>query len=236
MRRPRDRGRRAATAVGLAVAALAAFVPHAGAATTLAPTGAKVVRSLAETRNQDVIRQEWDLSCGAAAIATLFTYQLRHPVTERQVALAMLRRTAPELVRSRLGFSLLDLKIYAATQGFAAAAFEDMSLDDLDALAPAVVPIRAHGFRHFVVYRGRREGRVLVADPAFGNRTLPEADFRTAWAGGIGFIVFDPSDPHPPNRMGAPPELMLAPGFQASRARVFDVSAPAAGASAGRGP
>jgi predicted double-glycine peptidase len=218
----------------LAVAALAASAPQSGTATTLAPADAKVVRSLAEARNQDVIRQEWDLSCGAAAIATLFTYQLLHPVTERQVAIAMLRRTTPALVRSRLGFSLLDLKIYAATQGFAAAAFEDMSLDDLDALAPAVVPIRAHGFRHFVVYRGRSEGRVLVADPAFGNRTLPEADFRSAWAGGIGFIVFDPANPHPPNRMGAPPELILAPGYQASRARVFAVSPTTA--SVGMGP
>ena len=179
---------------------------------------AKRVRSLDEIRNGDVIRQQWDLSCGAAAIATIFTYQLQRPVTERQVALAMLKRTSPSLVRSRLGFSLLDLKLFASTHGFAAFAFADMSLDDLDGLAPVIVPIISHGFSHFVIYRGRIGDRVLLADPAFGNRTLPAAVFQKAWAHGIGFIVFDPSNPHAPNRMGAPRELLLAPGVQAERA------------------
>jgi predicted double-glycine peptidase len=174
-----------------------------------------------ETRDAQVIRQHWDLSCGAAAIATLMTYQLDRPVTEREVALAMLRRTTPTLVRSQLGFSLLDLKIYAGRQGLAAAAFEGMTLDDLDGLAPAITPIRAHGFRHFVVYRGRRDGRVLIADPAFGNRTLPEAEFRSVWAGGIGFVVFDPANPRAPNRMGAPADLFLAPGLQAQRSAIL---------------
>jgi len=183
--------------------------------------GAEPVRSLAQIRNQDVVRQEWDLSCGAATIATLFTYQLGRPVSERTVILAMLRRTSPALVRSRLGFSLLDLKVFAATHGLAAAAFADMELTDLDRLAPAIVPINWLGFRHFVVYRGRRDGRVLLADPAFGNRTLAEDRFRSIWASGIGFVVFDPAHPSPPNRMGAPAELFLVPGVQVERARVI---------------
>jgi hypothetical protein len=182
------------------------------------PPGAKLVRSMAEIRGQDVVRQQWDLSCGAAAIATLFTYQLGRPVTEREVALAMLRRTSASLVRARLGFSLLDLKIFAAAHRVGAAAFADMSLDDLDGLAPAIVPIIWRGFPHFVVYRGRRGGSVLIADPAFGNRTLPEATFRKIWANGIGFIVFDPAQPHAPNRMGAPADLFLTSGLQSRRA------------------
>jgi hypothetical protein len=202
---------------------LAIWLAGAVALAAIAPASAerpdaKRVRSMAEIRNDDVVRQQWDLSCGAAAIATLFTYQLGRPVSERQVALAMLKRTSPDLVRARLGFSLLDLKMFAATHGFAAAAFADMSLDDLDGLAPAIVPITTHGFHHFVIYRGRLGDRVLLADPAFGNRTLPDAAFKKAWANGIGFIVFDPSRPHAPNRMGAPRDLPLAPGVQAERA------------------
>ena len=182
--------------------------------------GAKPVRSLAEFRNQGVVRQRFDLTCGAAAIATVLTYQFGRPVGEREVVLAMLRRTNPVMVRMRLGFSLLDLKRYAAGQGFAAAGFADMTLADLDAHAPVIVPIRWHGFRHFVVYRGRRAGRVLIADPAFGNRTLAEDDFNAAWANGIGFIVFDPARPDAPNRMGAPAELFIAPPGQARRAAI----------------
>lgn len=193
-----------------------------GAATALAaPPGEKPVRSLAEIRGEDVVRQQWDLSCGAAAIATLFTYQFGRPVDERTVAIAMLKRTSPDLVRARLGFSLLDLKLFAGTHGLAAAAFADMDLPDLDRVAPVIIPINWFGSRHFVVYRGRRNGRVLLADPAFGNRTLPEDRFRSIWAGGIGFVVVDPANPHAPNRMGAPADLFLAPGAPAERAQLF---------------
>ena len=231
MTRPSHRrGRSAAFVTATTLAAVAS------AAVAASLPGAKPVRSLGEIRGEQVIRQAWDLSCGAAAVATLLTYQLGHPVTEREVALALLRRATPALVRSRGGFSLLDLKIYAATQGFAAAGYSDMDLADLDAAAPAIVPTRTHGFRHFVVYRGRSDGLVLVADPAFGNRTMPEAAFRKAWAGGVGFVVYDPDHPHPPNRMGAPAELFLEPGRPAQRVAVFGPIPPAAASFAGSAP
>ncbi len=218
-----------------AAAVLAAAV--AGLAAGLAPAAqARVVRSMLEIRNEQVVRQQWDLSCGAAAIATVLTYQLNDPVSEREVALAMLRHTSPTLVRQRLGFSLLDLKAYAATHGYAVAAYEGMSLDDLDPLAPAITPIRWRGFSHFVVYRGRRDGRVLIADPAFGNRTLSEEAFRAVWAHGVGFIVFDPASPHAPDRMGAPAELFLAPGLAARRQAIEGPGLPIAQNQTGTGP
>jgi uncharacterized protein len=179
------------------------------------------VRSLTDFRYAGVIRQQWDLSCGAAAIATILTYQLGHPVSEREVALAMLHRTSPKLVRARLGFSLFDLKVYAATLGFGAAGFGKMTLDDLDAIAPAIVPVRMHGFRHFVVYRGRRGDHVLLADPSFGNRTMPEWSFRAVWAEGIGFRVFDPAQPNAPNRIGAPAELFATPAASVRRHEIM---------------
>ncbi len=206
-----------ATAMALAIAAPAGGTP-------LGRDG-KPFRSLLELRGEQVVRQNWDLSCGAAAVATLMTYQLRRPVSEREVATAMLHRTSPHLVRARLGFSLLDLKVYAATQGFGATGYGQMTLDDLDGMAPAIVPIRRHGFRHYVVYRGRRGDRVLLADPAFGNRTLSVDSFEAAWANAIGFIVFDPAEPHAPNRMGAPAELFAVPGHQAERAAIIDMRA-----------
>jgi predicted double-glycine peptidase len=202
--------------LGLLAAALACTV--AGAAVGQI----RHVRSLAEFRGEGVVRQRLDLTCGAAAIATLITYQFGRPVSERAVVLALLGRTSPQLVRARLGFSLLDLKGYVASQGLAAAGLGGMTLDDLDQRAPAIVPLRWHGFRHFVVYRGRRGDRVLLADPAFGNRTLSLDAFQSAWAGAIAFVVFDPANPHAPNRLGAPAELFLVPGEQVQRAVVTD--------------
>jgi uncharacterized protein len=228
-------GRRKAPGGGIVAAFVLGAATSSAASPALAPAGAKPVRSMSEIRNEQVVRQEWDLTCGAAAIATLLTYQLGRPVTERQVVAALLRRTSPDLVRARLGFSLFDLKIYAATQGLGAGAFGDMTLDDLDGIAPAIVPIRWHGFRHFVVYRGRRGDRVLIADPAFGNRTLPNDVFKAIWAGGIGFVVFDPAAPAP-NRMGAPRELFLAPGGEAERASLAGAGGPIFTTPIGSGP
>src|SRR5690242_10352026 len=78
------------------------------------------VRSLLEIRQANVIIQQWDASCGAAALATLLTYHLGNAVSERAVAQAMLGKTDPLRVKHRGGFSLLDLKRYAEARGFQA--------------------------------------------------------------------------------------------------------------------
>src|SRR5256885_8018269 len=115
------RATRPARAGVLALVACAG-VAH-GAQSASPPPDAMRVRSLAELRNDGVVRQKWDLSCGAAVVATLLTYQLGSPVTERQAALGMLRTGDARLVRARLGFSLLDLKHFAASRGFEAAGY-----------------------------------------------------------------------------------------------------------------
>ena len=207
-----QRCRKRASLIAAAIAF--AFCSNAAAAEE---TGAKSVRTLLEIRNSDVVRQHWELSCGAAAIATLLTYQLGHPTSEADVALDLLRRTNPVMVRVRLGFSLLDLKRYAARHDFDAAGYAKLSLGDLAAMAPAIVPIRSNGFDHFVVVRGIRDDRVVFADPAFGNRTLPAEDFEDIWANRIAFIVYAPGRRDAPNRMGTPDELMMVPSPRALR-------------------
>ena len=195
---------------GAALLALVACVTPDGVQSAPRPD-AMPVRSLLQLRNDQLVRQHWDLSCGAAVVATLLTYQLGSPTTEREAALGMLRQGDVHLVRARLGFSLLDLKHFAASRGFEAAGFGDLTLDELVAMAPVVAPIRVFGFAHFVVVRGRVGDRLLLADPAFGNRTMKVQTFLDAWPSRIGFVIHPPGEAHPPNRMGTPPELFLTP-------------------------
>ena len=72
------------------------------------------IRSMLEIRRDNVVVQEWDLSCGAAALATILRYQHGDNVSERALVEGLIRRDIyienPELVRIREGFSLLDLK------------------------------------------------------------------------------------------------------------------------------
>ena len=72
------------------------------------------IRSVLELRQERVMIQKWDLSCGAAALGTLLRYQFGERVTEKEIARELMRRVEyvghPELVQLREGFSLLDLK------------------------------------------------------------------------------------------------------------------------------
>jgi len=166
----------------LAVAALAGCAE-------LPEGGHRQVYSLLEARQDKTVVQKWDYSCGAAALATVLTYEHGDPVSEREVAAGMLRQTSADLVRQRLGFSLLDLKRYASNRGFTADGYRNLSVADLASFGPAIVPIAVRNMSHFVVFRGVQGDRVLLSDPAWGSRTLTVAQFEEVWLGRMGFTV-----------------------------------------------
>jgi predicted double-glycine peptidase len=171
--------------------------------------GSGPVRSLLEIRQANVVIQKWDVSCGAAALASILTYQHGYPVSERNIAQNMLQRTDPMRVKYRGGFSLLDLKRYAESKGFKAAAYAGVQLPDLEKFGPAIVPIISHGYPHFVVFRQRIGGLVLLADPAFGNRSISEEEFGRVWQSNIAFVVRRRDARPAPNRLGAQQQDLL---------------------------
>lgn len=194
------------------------FVRSALASSLLLVAGAaharESVRSFQELRRDRLVMQEWDLSCGAAAIATLLNYQHGDDVTEREVALALMQREEyienPDLVRMRQGFSLLDLKRYVDARGYEGVGFGQMSYDDIIARAPIMVPINTRGYNHFCVFRGSMGNRVLLGDPAVGNRTMTIDRFNSVWLeypdlGHVGFLVQRRDGLFPPNRLAPEP-------------------------------
>ena len=162
------------------------------------------VRSLLEIRQANVVPQQWDTSCGAAALATVLTYGFGQPVSEREVAQAMLGRIGALRVKVRGGFSLLDLKRFAQSRGFQADGYLNVSLDALEQLGLAIVPVQLEGYPHFVVFRGRSGDRVLLSDPGYGNRSVAVEDFQEAWQK-MAFVVQRPG--RQPVRGSLGPEL-----------------------------
>ena len=156
---------------------------------SLAPAQAQAVRSLIELRQHQVVIQQWDTSCGAAALATVLTYTMQDPVSETAVAQAMLRKTDSLRVKVRGGFSLLDMKRFLESRGYAAEGYRGLSLEELLALRSPIVPIEEYSGPHFVVVRGLRDGWIDIADPAFGNRRMTVEQFGEVWRQGIGFAV-----------------------------------------------
>jgi len=176
----------------------------------------RVVTSLLEMRQQHVIVQKFDLSCGAAALATLLRFQHGEQVTERDVATGLMRRSDyiddPGLIRQRAGFSLLDLKRYAQSRGYDGLGFGNLDLDDALRDAPLMVPVNLHGYNHFVIFRGRVNEHAVLADPAWGNRSMPIDAFLRAWIdfpqwGRIGFLIRrSDGQPATDNLLALPPE------------------------------
>lgn len=153
----------------------------------------KAVRTLKDLRNEHVVRQQWDMTCGAAALSTLLTYDFKDNTPETAVVVWILRRTSPVKVRALGGFSLLDLKHFVQARGYDAEGFSEMSLEELsDLKIPVIVPIHSKGVDHFVIVRGVFGDRVVLADPAFGNMTMKADQFQSVWKQGIAFIVHPP--------------------------------------------
>ena len=146
------------------------------------------VTSLKAARYRTTVPQQYDFSCGSAAVATLLTFQYGHPVSEAEVFRRMYQRGDQARIR-REGFSLLDMRAYLEAEGFTADGFE-VPLDRLlDEGLPAIVLLNDRGFRHFVVVKGMRQGRVLVGDPARGTRLLPRREFDRLWDNRVLFVV-----------------------------------------------
>lgn len=156
------------------------------------------VRSFREIRNSRLVRQGWDISCGAAALSTVFKYHFGRDVSETTIAVSILKNTDPRRVRARGGFSLLDLKRFAEALGYEAKGYGGLELADLSGFGrPAIVPVRIRGYDHFVVFRAYAANRVLVGDPAFGNLTMTTGQFLDIWKSRIAFVVTEKGDSGP---------------------------------------
>jgi len=167
----------------------------AGVVTVPAATGGDLfvkVKSLKELRFRTVVRQQFDFSCGSAALATLLAYHYEDKVTEQDIFKDMYEKGNQEKIR-REGFSLLDIKNYLGTRGYRADGFRT-SLDKLASIGvPAIVLINHNGYRHFVVVKGISQREVLLGDPAVGLKRMARADFEPMW-NGILFLIRNKKD------------------------------------------
>lgn len=184
----------------LAVASfvLAGLPTHAAAQAILNNGGnlfAVRVTTLRDMPFKTVIRQQYDYSCGSAALATLLRNHYGRPVDEASVFKAMYAAGDQAKIR-KVGFSLLDMKNYLGAIGLSSDGYRE-DLRDLEASpVPAIAVIQVGGYRHFVVIKGVRADRILVGDPAQGLKAYRADEFAKVWSG----VVFRI---HPEDEQGA---------------------------------
>lgn len=187
-------------ALGGLLAALAALAgtPRAEAGSVTIPgadsgTLSVKIRSLKELKFSTTVRQQYDYSCGSAAVATLLTYHYHDPVTEQEAFTAMWVDGDQPKIRKE-GFSLLDIKRFLEREGYQANGYE-ASLDQLAKVGvPAIVLIRDNGYHHFVVIKGIVGDKVLVGDPSLGARVIPRARFEKMLLNRIIFVIDSAKD------------------------------------------
>lgn len=154
---------------------------------------APVRHTLKELRDQNVVKQQLDYSCGAAALATLISGYFGENTSEKELLdllnARLVSMSDKEKSRKRLnGFSLLDLKLVAQQKGYKAAGFK-LTVDQLKKLAaPVIVFVRPMGYHHFAVLRGISDDRVYLADPGRGNLRMSLARFEEEY-GGVIFVL-----------------------------------------------
>ncbi|WP_224081050.1 C39 family peptidase [Cupriavidus laharis] len=146
------------------------------------------VTSLREARFKTTVRQQYDFSCGSAAVATLLTYQYGEPMTEELAFANMFVNGDQDKIR-REGFSLLDMKRFLESRGYLADGYE-LPLSKLEETQiPAIVLISENGYHHFVVVKGVKGDRVLIGDPARGTRSISREHFESIWESQLLFVI-----------------------------------------------
>jgi predicted double-glycine peptidase len=182
----------------LLCAAMLALPAAAGADQAIPLPGNTKIRapvtSYVALRFKQVVKQGYDVSCGAAALATLLTYYYGIKVGEKELIDQVFEKSSDDEKKKigAYGFSMLELKHLGESYGLAAGGFR---IDDVNKLArlhiPALTLITIRGYAHFVVLKGISGGQVFIADPAFGNRSRPVDKFAKEWDGVILLLVSD---------------------------------------------
>ena len=148
------------------------------------------VRPLSEFKNDKVVKQGYDFSCGSAALATILNYDFGEKLEEKQVIQGLMRHGDKEKIEQRRAFSLLDMKRFIKVLGYRGVGYK-AEIDDLVTLTdPGIVPIEIFGYRHFVVLKGIYDNHVFVADPSQGNISFTLEKFKKMWTEKIIFIVY----------------------------------------------
>jgi len=148
------------------------------------------VTPLSESIHECMVKQNYDYSCGSAALGTLLNYYLGENFTEKQIIQGLMEYGDKEQIKKLRAFSLWDMQKFIDVIGYTSGGY-NAELSDLKNpdLWPCIVPLEVFGYRHFVVLKGIHKDHVFVADPWRGNSSYPVDLFVKMWYNSIIFRI-----------------------------------------------
>ncbi len=157
---------------------------------------ASPVTSWQEIKNRNVVMQQRDYSCGAAALATLLRYYWGHDIGEETVLAVIESMLSEDQLREREseGLTMADVADAAIEMGYRATVGKLEYPKLTESKVPLIVVVDLGGTDHFVVVRGIAYDCVYLADPIRGNLRVSAATFRRAWQGNAVLVVAPPGE------------------------------------------
>jgi len=136
--------------------------------------GGLPVKTWKALRDERVVKQDLDYSCGAASVATILReYYRQSGITEQAILKAMNKDVAA---------SFHDLARVVQRHGLKGVGLA-LNFGQLQQLKmPAIAYLEYRGDAHFSVIRGiSKQGRVWLGDPSWGNRRFSKQQFLAMW-------------------------------------------------------
>lgn len=147
------------------------------------------VKSFSEIKFGEVVKQQYDFSCGSAALASLLTHHYDMPITEATIFEEMFKYGDKEKIEEK-GFSMLDMKNFLARRSLNADGYQ-LNISDVAKLEmPSIALVNYNGYNHFVVVKGSKNNKVLVGDPSIGLHIMNDEIFDKS-SNGIFFFIRD---------------------------------------------
>lgn len=152
------------------------------------------IKPAVENQFRGIVRQAYDYSCGSAALTTVLNGFVGMNLTEQQTMEGLLKFGEYNRIVERRSFSLLDMKRFVTALGYESGGYKGEFSDLIKQQQPAIVPINYAGFKHFVVFKAFKDGRVYVADPALGNISFDQERFKQIWENNTLFLINVPQE------------------------------------------
>ncbi len=155
------------------------------------------IKTFVGLKEQNIVMQKYDFSCGIAALLTLMKYHFGDEVKQEKEVLTSFLDSLPKKEKEKVmqdGLSVLHLEKLSKKLGYRvwAMRLKKEALLKLD--RPVLVYLETDDFKHFSVVRGIREDRIFLADSSYGNIKMSLPIFLERWKGNIVVILDKPTN------------------------------------------
>lgn len=131
------------------------------------------LKSWKTIRDEGIVKQDLDFSCGAAGLATVLNQFYGQSISEQAILKVLDKGDA------RASFA--DMQRALPSFGFKAQGFASTYDQLLNLKAPVLVYLKHRATEHFSVLKGVGENAVHLADPSLGHITLSKSQFLDMW-------------------------------------------------------